>query len=166
VTGDGDAGQNSRETMTSQKTESRPSSDAMALAEELRRSIGTFVRAIRQKTATGRSAPSETLGLLEREGAMSVAALAQRRSVTHQSMRVVVAQLMATGLVDRNPDPGDGRSWLVSLSDAGRTQLLRDRDVRAARIGQLLDTTLTAAEPKRLRASVELLDRISAAAGD
>ncbi|MGN6328778.1 MAG: MarR family winged helix-turn-helix transcriptional regulator [Rhodanobacter sp.] len=159
-------GRKSRETMTSQKTESRPSSDAMALAEELRRSIGTFVRAIRQKTATGRSAPSETLGLLEREGAMSVAALAQRRSVTHQSMRVVVAQLMATGMVDRNPDPGDGRSWLVSLSDAGRAQLLRDRDVRAARIGQLLDATLTAAEQKRLRASVELLDRISAAAGD
>jgi DNA-binding MarR family transcriptional regulator len=152
--------------MNARKIENRPSSDATALAEELRRAIGTLVRVIREKTATEKSAQSETLGLLEREGAMNVAVLAQRRKVTHQSMRVVVAQLVADGLVERSPDPGDRRSWLLSLSHTGRARVRRDRDVRVARIAGLVETTLSAAEQKRLRASIGLLDRISAAAKD
>jgi DNA-binding MarR family transcriptional regulator len=106
------------------------------------------------------------LGLLEREGAMNVAALAQRRNVTHQSMRVAAAQLVADGLIERRPDPDDRRSWLLSLSGKGRARVRRDRDTRAARIGELVETTLSAAEQQRLRASIELLNRISAAADD
>src|SRR5690606_32256515 len=79
--------------MAARKTENPPSTNPAALAEELRHAIGTFVRAIRKRTATEKSAQSDVLGLLEREGAMNVAALAQRRNVTHQSMRVAAAQL-------------------------------------------------------------------------
>jgi DNA-binding MarR family transcriptional regulator len=152
--------------MTAQKAENHPPSDAVALAEALRRAIGTLVRVIREKTATEKSAQSETLGLLEREGAMNVAALAQRRGVTHQSMRVVVAQLVSDGLIERRRHPDDGRSWLLSLSRAGRAQVRRDRRARSARIGMLIEATLSAAERDQLRASVELLNRISAAARD
>jgi DNA-binding MarR family transcriptional regulator len=152
--------------MAARKTENPPSTDPAALAEELRRAIGTFVRAIRKRTATEKSAQSDVLGLLEREGAMNVAALAQRRNVTHQSMRVAAAQLVADGLFERRPDPDDRRSWLLSLSGKGRTRVRRDRDARAARIGQLVEATLSAAEQQRLRASIELLNRISAAADD
>lgn len=97
---------------------------------------------------------------------MNVAALAQRRNVTHQSMRVAAAQLVADGLIERRPDPDDRRSWLLSLSGKGRTRVRRDRDARAARIGQLVEATLSATEQQRLRASIELLNRISAAADD
>lgn len=152
--------------MTARNAETHPSPDAAALAEALRRTIGTFVRVIREKTATEKSAQSEALALIDREGAMNVATLAQRRGVTHQSMRVVVAQLAADGLIERSQDPADRRSWLLSLSDAGRTQVLRHREARAARIGRLIETTLSAAERRHLHASVELLDRISAAAED
>lgn len=105
--------------MTARKMENPPSTDAAALAEELRRAISTFVRVIRNRTATEKSAQSDVLGLLEREGAMNVAALAQRRNVTHQSMRVAAAQLVADGLIERRPDPDDRRSWLLSLSGKG-----------------------------------------------
>lgn len=143
-----------------------PPSDAMALAEDLRRAVGTFVRVIREEAATERSAQSETLGLLDREGAMNVAALAQRRSVTHQSMRVVVAQLVANGWVERSADPSDRRSWLVSLSRAGRAKVRRDRRARTARIGRRIDTVLSVAERKQLQAAVGLLDRISSTGMD
>lgn len=152
--------------ITARKVQNNPASDAVALAEELRRAIDAFVRVTREKTATEKSAQSEALGLLDREGAMNVAALAQQRSVTHQSMRVVVAQLIADGLIERSPDPGDRRSWLLSLSATGRAQMLRDRDARASRIGALIETTLSVAERKHLDASIGLLDRISAAAVD
>lgn len=150
--------------MTTRKLQDDPVSDALALAEELRRAIGTFVRVIREETATERSAQSETLGLLAREGAMNVAALAQRRRVTHQTMRVVVAQLVADGLVERSADSADRRSWQLSLSRAGRAQVLRDRGTRAARIGTLIGTTLSVAERKQLRTAIGLLERLSAAA--
>jgi MarR family transcriptional regulator for hemolysin len=78
----------------------------------------------------------------------------------------VVALLVADGLIERSADPGDRRSWLLSLSHTGRARVRRDRDVRVARIAGLVETTLSAVEQKRLRASIGLLDRISAAAKD
>lgn len=152
--------------MTARKVGDERDSDALALAEELRRAIGTFVRVVRERTDTETSAQSETLGLLDRDGAMNVAALAQRRTVTHQTMRVVVAQLVAEGLVERRPDPEDRRSQLLSLSDAGRDAVLRDRRSRASRIGKMIEKTLSVAEREHLRKSISLLDRIGAAAGD
>lgn len=152
--------------MTARKLQDDPPSDALALAGELRRAIGTFVRVIREETATERSAQSETLCLLDREGAMNVAALAQQRRVTHQTMRVVVAQLVADGLIERSADPADRRSWLLSLSRAGRARVQRDRGARAARIGKLIGTNLSVAERKQLQVAIGLLDRISTAAVD
>jgi DNA-binding MarR family transcriptional regulator len=133
------------------------------LAEDLRRAIGTLVRAIRETTDTDRSAQSETLGLLERDGAMNVAALAQRRGVTHQTMRSVVAPMVAAGLVARAVDPDDGRSQLLSLSDSGRRLIARERLARASRLGTIIEQTLSVAEQDHLRRSIDLLDRISAA---
>jgi DNA-binding MarR family transcriptional regulator len=139
--------------------------DAAALAEELRRAVGTLVRAIRATTDTERSAQSDTLALLDREGAMNVAALAQRRGVTHQTMRVVVAPMIAAGLVARALDPGDRRSQLLSLSDSGRSLVAGERRSRASRLGAIIERTLSTAEQAHLRQSIELLDRISAADG-
>lgn len=147
-------------------SEDDPTADAMVLAEDLRRAVGTFVRAIRERADTEKSAQSETLALLAREGAMNVAALANRRNVTHQTMRVVVAQLAADGLVERGPDPADRRSQLLSVSDAGRREIARDRLARASRIAALIEASLPPSERRRLHDATVLLDRLSAAAGD
>jgi DNA-binding MarR family transcriptional regulator len=40
-------------------------------------------------------------------------------------------RLVGLGLVSREPDPGDGRAWLLSLTSAGRREreaLLRSRE--------------------------------------
>ncbi|WP_210342768.1 MarR family winged helix-turn-helix transcriptional regulator [Kaistia sp. 32K] len=149
--------------MTERKVENYPVSEVEVLAEELRRAISTFVRVIRDKTDTEKSAQSETLGILERNGAMNVAALALRRGVAHQTMRVVVAQMVADGLIDRSPDPEDKRSQLLSLSNIGRDMVVRDRISRASRIGTMIEATLSVEEREHLRKSIDLFDRISAA---
>jgi predicted transcriptional regulator len=50
--------------------------------------------------------------------------LASRAGLTHQSVGEVVAILERRGLVERVPDPADGRAKLVRLTDTGR-QLVR-----------------------------------------
>ncbi len=131
------------------------------LAEELRQSVSTFVRAVRHSTGTQRSAQSETLDLLDRGGAMNVAALASRRGVTHQTMRLVVAQLEVSGVVRQDADPADGRSRLVTLTSAGRDALERERHARVTNIAEAIRIRLTAQEQDHLRSTILLLDRLA-----
>jgi DNA-binding MarR family transcriptional regulator len=135
--------------------------EAGLLAADLRRSIGGFVRAIRQDTGTTRSAQSETLDILVRSGAMNVATLAARRGVTHQTMRLVVAQLEALHLVRQDPDPSDRRSRLVSISPAGGAELEQEQAARASRIEASIRTRLSPGECDTLRAAIAILDRLA-----
>ena len=138
-----------------------PTAEALALGEELRRVVGTFVRSIRRQAGTPTGSQAETLALLDRQGAMSVADLAAERKVKHQSMRLVVAQLEASGLVARLPNPDDGRSQLVALSDKGRAVLAEAREARRREIAALIDARLTDEERQVLRAAIGLIERLS-----
>ena len=138
-----------------------PTAEALALGEELRRVVGTFVRSIRRQAGTPTGSQAETLALLDRQGAMSVADLAAERKVKHQSMRLVVAQLEASGLVARLPNPDDGRSQLVALSDEGRAALAEAREARRREIAALIDARLTDEERQLLRAAIGLIERLS-----
>jgi DNA-binding MarR family transcriptional regulator len=139
-----------------------PAPEAASLAADLRRSVSGFVRAIRQDTGTIRSAQSETLDLLEKLGPMNVAALAERRGVTHQSMRLVVAQLEAAALVRQAPDLADRRSRLVSIAQDGVIALERERATRTSRIQGAIETQLSSGEREVLRVAVKILDRLAA----
>lgn len=135
--------------------------DAARLADELRKSISRLVRAVRQNTGTVKSAQSETLDLLDYLGPMNVAALAEQRGVTHQTMRLVVAALEADGSVQQKADPSDRRSRLVSLSPTGKLALARSRQARAAFIEDAIRNLLSGAEQDLLRAVIPILDRLS-----
>ena len=137
-----------------------PTAEALALGEELRRVVGTFVRSIRREADTPTSSQSETLALIDRQGPMSVASLAAERKVKHQSMRLVVGQLEEGGLVTRLPDPQDGRSQLIALSDAGRAALARSREARQREIASLIDERLTDADRQALRAAIALIEKL------
>lgn len=138
-----------------------PTAEALALGEELRRVVGTFVRSIRREADTPTSSQSETLGLLDRQGAMSVASLAAERKVKHQSMRLVVEQLETNGLVARLPNPADGRSQLIALSDEGRVALDRSRAARQNEIASLIDARLSDDDRQVLRAAIEIIEKLS-----
>ncbi|MEV7970775.1 MarR family transcriptional regulator [Sphaerisporangium sp. NPDC088356] len=47
--------------------------------------------------------------------------LASAEGVRHRSMTATVASLIALGLVERRPDPDDGRRLLIGLTAEGRT---------------------------------------------
>jgi DNA-binding MarR family transcriptional regulator len=135
----------------------------LALAERVRQSVGDFVRAARSLAETPRTARSETLGLLDREGAMSTAALAERRNVKHQSMRLVVIQLQQDGLVEKAADSSDRRTQVVMLTAQGRAALRADRRARAEWIARTLRDHATVEERRTLEAALAVLDKIAAA---
>jgi len=145
------------------KLEDSDHAEAAALGENLRRAVGRFVRAVRADADTPRSAQSETLALLEREGSMNIASLAQLRNVKHQTMRVIIGQLESGGLVVRESDPADRRSQIITLSRAGSAVLIRDRADRASRIDVMIREQVSPQERVLLGQAIAILDRMSAA---
>ena len=77
------------------------------------------------------------LGRLLRHGESTVADLARAEGVRPQSMGATVQALVDLGLVERRPDPADGRRTLVRATETGsraradawtaRTRVLTDR---------------------------------------
>lgn len=137
-----------------------------ALALQLRATVGQFVRAVRSQSGTSTTAQSEVLGLLARAGPVSVATLAAVRGVKHQSMRLVVARLAELGLLALRPDPDDGRSQLVALTDQGRASVAADQAARGAYLSGILMTRLSAAERAVLAEAVGLIARLSVVDGE
>lgn len=136
-------------------------SDVLDLAEDLRQAIGSIVRFVRAEGETPSSAQSETLGLLDRLGPLTVAALAERRKVKHQSMRLVVAQLEVEGLICRSAAPDDRRAQMITLTKAGCAVLFASRRARAAVIATML-RTLSAEDREALSTSTAILQRLTA----
>ncbi|MFJ9930091.1 MarR family winged helix-turn-helix transcriptional regulator [Streptomyces misionensis] len=135
--------------------------DEDALAEELRRSLGDLVRAVR---AVDTMPPGEAaiLGFLDRGGPLTTAELARLRGVTHQSAAKSVKDLTADGLIHGEQHPEDGRKLLLRVTDAGRSRLRRERAARAGALGAAIRETFDADEKQRLGEAVALLSRLTA----
>jgi DNA-binding MarR family transcriptional regulator len=147
--------------MVSDQTPISEDDDRLKLAEDLRRAVGIFVRSIRTQSDTPTTSQSETLSILDRAGPLSVAELAAHRNVRHQSMRLVAASLEENGLVERLPNPADGRSQLISITAEGQAELSRSREARTQRIAALIGERLSDQERQALRAAIRILDRLA-----
>lgn len=136
--------------------------DAHPLAEDLRRTVSDFVRHVRMATGTTGSSRWETLELLERAGPQTVASLARLRGVKHQSMRLVVGELEAAGLVAREADAVDARAQRVTLQPLALQSLRAGREKRSAWIADRIERTLTAHERTQLGAALSLMHKLLA----
>lgn len=112
------------------------------LAEELRQLVSHFVRNVRVSTATVRTSQYETLDLLDSHDALSIADLARLRGVKHQSMRLVINELEAQGLVLRQKSAQDTRAQVIVMSDRARAALAAAREQRVAWIAARIDAML------------------------
>jgi DNA-binding MarR family transcriptional regulator len=133
------------------------------VAAALRVSIGLLLRRLRQAQAEGELTLPESSALtrLDRGGPATSSALAKLEQISPQSMGATLGALEARGLVERQPDPQDGRRVVLSVTDTGR-QVLRDkRNARTEQLAQALSTGFTPAELKQLMAAVPLLERLA-----
>lgn len=147
--------------MVNEKVSSDRDVDFLVLAESLRVAVGNFVRGIKTEATTPTTSQSEALSLLDRIGPLSVAELAVRRNVKHQSMRNIAAQLEAEGLISKRPNPEDGRSQLLSITRKGAKVLSRARDARTSQIAYLIKERLSGEDRQTLAAAVGIIERLS-----
>src|SRR3954463_5630344 len=100
-------------------------------AARLRMAIVRTARRLRQEAAaeaTGLT-PTSTAALatIERHGPLTPSELAEIERVKRPTITRTLGCLEREGLIDRTPDPDDGRSNLISVNAAGREQLRRLR---------------------------------------
>ena len=124
--------------------------------------VGLLRRRLRQMPVAGALSVPETaaLGRLDRGGPAAAADLARQEQISPQSMGATLSELEARGLVNRQPDPDDGRRILLSISAAGRRELNRRRNARVEQLAQGL-TDFTEAELKQLAVAAPLIERLA-----
>ncbi len=132
-------------------------------AGELRALVGRLSRRLRQTSVVGEMTLSQAsvLSLLEREGAATPGILATREHISPQSMGAILISLEALGLVSRTPDPTDGRSLVISLTEAGLQAVQGARRQREERLARALADHFTAEEQQVLIAALPLLERLA-----
>jgi DNA-binding MarR family transcriptional regulator len=130
------------------------------LARELRETAGRLIRRLRAEPGPP-VAQMTVLSRLGRDGAASVSDLAAAEKMRPQSMAPIVRELEDAGLVQRRPDPDDGRRALVELTATGVDTLDETRARREDWLTETLDRVLDDEERARLRAALELLGRVA-----
>jgi DNA-binding MarR family transcriptional regulator len=132
-------------------------------AEDLRVAAGRIVRRLRQEWETGELTAAELSMLLRlgQDGPCGPAALAEAERVTPPVVCSTIGALERRGLVQRDPDPRDGRRILLSLTPAGRTELTARRSALSRRVATALIDGFTPAERQQLIDAVPLLDRLA-----
>jgi DNA-binding MarR family transcriptional regulator len=138
-----------------------PNTGQVALT--LRTSIGLLARRLRQVPGDGELALPERAALirLDRSGPATSSALARLEQISPQSMGATLSGLETRGLVQRNPDPGDGRRVMLSVTDAGRQLLRSRRDAKTRLLARALATDFSREEQDLLRAAAPLLERLA-----
>jgi DNA-binding MarR family transcriptional regulator len=137
--------------------------DAGDVAAALRVSIGLLLRRLRQVPAEGELTLSESSALarLDRGGPTTATALARLEQISPQSMGATLSALEDRGLVERRPDPGDGRRAVISVTEAGLQALRNKRNARTQQMAQALSAGFTPSELSQLMAAAPLLERLA-----
>jgi DNA-binding MarR family transcriptional regulator len=146
--------------------DTQTSPDVAELAARLRVEIGRLKRQIRQNDQEGFT-PSQisALASLGARGPLRLGELARVECVAPPTLTKLIAGLESAGLVERTPDPTDGRSALVGLTRSGRAALTRVRNERTAFLAQRIGR-LSPADQSRVADLIGLLTHLAEPDGD
>ncbi len=132
-------------------------------AARLRMAIVRTSRRLRQEAAGagGELTPTAVAALatVERHGPLTPSELAGIERIKRPTATRTLRGLTEAGLVDRAPDPADGRSALVSVTPEGRERLRRLRGRKNAYLARRM-RDLPAADLATLERAAEILEGI------
>ncbi len=135
-----------------------PLTDAAA---SLRMAIVRTARRLRQEAATETSGltPTSTAALatIDRHGPLTPSELAELERVKRPTVTRTLGCLDREGLIERTPDPADGRSALVAVNAAGRERLRRLRGRKNAYLAKRM-RDLPDADVATLERAAEILE--------
>jgi DNA-binding MarR family transcriptional regulator len=132
-------------------------------AAHLRMALVRTTRRLRQEAAAESSGLTPTsvaaLATIERHGPLTPSEVAEIERVKRPSMTRTLGCLEREGLIERMPDPADGRSSLVSVNAAGRERLRRLRRRKNAYLARRL-RQLPTEDLATIERAAEILDRM------
>jgi DNA-binding MarR family transcriptional regulator len=132
-------------------------------AAQLRLGIVRTARRLRQEAAAEASGltPTSTAALatIERHGPLTPSELAELERVKRPTVTRTLGCLEREGLVERTPDPSDGRSSLVSVNTAGRERLRRLRGRKNAYLAKRM-RDLPVEDVAALERAAEILEQM------
>lgn len=133
-------------------------------AARLRMAIVRTARRLRQEGAAAGGmdltpTSASALATIERHGPLTPSELADIERVRRPTATRVLRVLLEAGLVDRTPDPADGRSSLVSVNAAGRERLRRLRGRKNAYLARRM-RDLPDSDLRTLERAAEILEGI------
>jgi DNA-binding MarR family transcriptional regulator len=146
-------------------TSAPTAADQGAVAGRLRQSVFRLARLLRQQDDSG-DAPAliSALAVIERQGPLTLGALAAQEQVAPPTVTKVVDTLEARGLVERVRDDADRRVCRVKVTARGRRRLEASRTRRTAWLARQLDA-LPASDVAQLSAALEVLEKLTTAPG-
>lgn len=106
-------------------------------------------------------ARAKVLQALEKEGSLRQASLAQELGLAQRSITQAVESLARDGLVERSPDPDDGRAKLVTITAEGAAALAASTEAGE----QMLQRIFGALSQKQLAQLDRLLGVVDSALG-
>jgi DNA-binding MarR family transcriptional regulator len=133
-------------------------------AARLRMAIVRTARRLRQEAAGAGGAEltptaASALATVERHGPLTPSDLAEIERVKRPTATRTLRVLEAAGLVDRTPDPDDGRSALIGVNVAGRERLRRLRGRKNAYLARRM-RDLPAEDLEALERAAAILEGI------
>lgn len=144
--------------MTPETTKNTALTDSAA---RLRLGVVRTARRLRQEAASEASGltPTSTAALstIERHGPLTPSELAEIERVKRPTITRTLGCLEREGLLDRTPDPDDGRSNLISVNAAGRERLRRLRGRKNAFLARRM-RDLPAEDVATLERAAEILE--------
>jgi DNA-binding MarR family transcriptional regulator len=138
--------------------------DPADVAAALLAGLSVLLRRVRQVPAGGGlTMPERTaLACLDRLGPTTSSAVAREVQITAQAMGETLSALRDRGLIDRRPDPDDGRRMVLTVTAAGAQALKDKRNARTELVARALTSgAFTPAELEQLTAAAALLERLA-----
>lgn len=125
--------------------------------------VGRLSRRIRSATGDLSHGQLSALSTIVNNGPLRPSEIAAFEVVAAPTITRVVADLEVRGLIERTPDPDDGRSFFVAGTEAGRELLLAARSDRTRAVAAIL-AELTPEQVAALRAALPALERAASIA--
>jgi DNA-binding MarR family transcriptional regulator len=142
---------------------SQVSESSVVAARELRVMFSRLRRRLKEVATADDLTPSETAVLIRlvKDGPASTSQLAGAERVRPQSMANTLSGLDGHGLIERKPDPGDGRRQLITLTARGRRHAESDRRIRDEWLVRAMHDRYTERERQTINEALSLLQRLT-----